>query len=163
MPQLNPEFFVTQVFWLVATFETLYILLSTIALPRIGAILDERKRRIDEHLTKAEHARQKAESALQTREKHLDEAKAQASALWAETNDRLTKEAEARNKVLADKLAEKLKASEDRINEARALALAEVRQVALEVTAATIQRLTGHTIPQNDVENAVAEIMKGHA
>ena len=41
MPQLNPEFFVTQLFWLVVTFSFLLVFLWRISLPRIGNVLEK--------------------------------------------------------------------------------------------------------------------------
>ena len=53
MPQLNPEFFVTQLFWLVVTFSFLLVFLWRISLPRIGNALEKRERKIIEDLTAA--------------------------------------------------------------------------------------------------------------
>ena len=39
MPQLNPEFWVAQIFWLVLIFSTLYIAISKIFLPKIINVL----------------------------------------------------------------------------------------------------------------------------
>jgi F-type H+-transporting ATPase subunit b len=50
MPQLNPEFFVTQLFWLVVTFSFLLVFLWRISLPRIGNVLEKRERKINENI-----------------------------------------------------------------------------------------------------------------
>ena len=42
MPQLNPEFWVSQIFWLVLTFGLLYIILSKLILPKISNNLESR-------------------------------------------------------------------------------------------------------------------------
>ena len=43
MPQLNPEFWISQIFWLTLTFGILYIFLSKLILPKISANLELRK------------------------------------------------------------------------------------------------------------------------
>ena len=46
MPQLNPEFWAAQIFWLVLIFAALYIAISKIFLPRIINVIENRKLKI---------------------------------------------------------------------------------------------------------------------
>jgi len=161
MPQLNPEFFATQLFWLAVTFVTLYLLLSTIALPRIGAVLDARQRRIDENLTKAAQLKAEADTAIKAYEKALADAKAQAAAMIKETAEHLGREAEERNRELGLRLSEQIKAGEARIAEAKAQAMTSVREVALEVASSTIARLIGAQVNPADLDGAVDQALKG--
>ena len=62
MPQLNPEFFVSQLFWLVVTFSFLLVFLWRVSLPRIGNILEKRERKINEDLTAAKELQSEAEN-----------------------------------------------------------------------------------------------------
>ena len=50
MPQLDPEFWISQIFWLVLTFGVLYIVLSKLILPKISANLELRKSQIQENI-----------------------------------------------------------------------------------------------------------------
>ena len=54
MPQLNPEFWISQIFWLTLTFGSLYILLSKLILPKISANLETRKSQILENIRSEE-------------------------------------------------------------------------------------------------------------
>ncbi len=53
-PPFAADTFGTQLIWLALSFAVLYFVLSRLALPRIGAILDDRKARIDTDLGAAE-------------------------------------------------------------------------------------------------------------
>ena len=163
MPQLNPEFFATQVFWLVITFVSLYLLLSTVALPRIGAVLDERQRRIDENLSKAAALKAEADAVIEAYEKVLADARAQAVLLIKETINGLRDEAVEHNRELDERLDQHIKSSEARIAEAKANALADVREIAMEVAAATVTRLIGINTEFAELDGAVAEALKGNA
>ena len=60
MPQLNPEFFVSQLFWLTVFFSFLFIFLWKISLPRIANVLEKRQRKIDENLSSAKELQKQA-------------------------------------------------------------------------------------------------------
>ena len=163
MPQLNPEFFATQLFWLVATFATLYILLSTIALPRIGAVLDDRQRRIDENLSKAAAQKAEADAVIKAYEQVLLEARTQASNHIKEAIVSLRDKAVEHNRELDERLEAQIKDSETRIEKAKEAALADVREIAAEVAGTVVSRLIGITAEAAEMTAAVGDVMKGHA
>ena len=61
MPQLNPEFWISQIFWLTLTFGILYIILSKLILPKISSNLELRKSQIQENIEAAEKQREDSE------------------------------------------------------------------------------------------------------
>ena len=79
MPQLNPEFFVSQLFWLVVTFSFLFVFLWRVSLPRIGNVLEKRERKITEDLTAAKELQAEASQIQEEIEKQLKQARTDAS------------------------------------------------------------------------------------
>ena len=69
MPQLNPEFWISQIFWLTLTFGILYLVLSKLILPKISANLESRKSQILENIEAAEKQREDSETKLKDYEK----------------------------------------------------------------------------------------------
>ena len=57
MPQLDPEFWFSQVFWLIITFGFLYLVLSKLVLPKISDNLETRKSQVLDNLELAEKQR----------------------------------------------------------------------------------------------------------
>lgn len=160
MPQFDPAFFAPQLFWLAITFITLYFLMAKVALPKIGAVLDERQRKIDDNLDKAAQLKAEAEAAVALYEKALAESRAHAHAVIKEATERLAKHAEDRTKDLNAKLADQIKSGEARIAAAKDAALANVRAVAVDVAGAAVARLTGGSPDQGSVDQAVAAALK---
>jgi F-type H+-transporting ATPase subunit b len=160
MPQFDPAFFAPQLFWLAVTFITLYILMSKVALPKIGAVLDERQRKIDDNLDKAAQLKAEAEAAIAAYEKALADSRSHAHAVIKEASDRLAKQADDRTRELSAKLSEQIKAGEVRIAAAKDKALANVRDIALDVAGATVARLVGASPDQGSLEAAVAAALK---
>jgi F-type H+-transporting ATPase subunit b len=160
MPQLDFETFPTQVFWLVVSFVLLYVLMRTVALPRIEKIIEERRGRLDEDLEKAAQMKTEAEAVIAAYEKALAEARANAQATVKATVDRIAAASAERQRQAAAVLAEKTNAAEARIAAAKADALRGVRDVAVEVAQAMAQRLTGATPETSRAAAAVDAVLQ---
>lgn len=163
MPQFDPSMFAPQLFWLAVMFVTLYFVMARHAIPRISEVLDERQRRIDENLERAQQLKAEAELAVARYERALAESRAQALEVMKETADRLAHQAEARNKDLAQRLGEQIKAGEARIQAAKEQALGNVRQVAAEVAGAAVAKLVGAAPDQGKLDAAVTAAMQEHS
>ena len=92
MPQLNPEFWISQIFWLILTFGTMFILLSKFILPKISNNLETRKSQILTNIETAEKQRSESENKIKEYEKIISETKNEANNYFNE----------ARNKVIDD-------------------------------------------------------------
>ncbi len=161
MPQLQQTaFFIPQLFWLAVTFITLYFLMAKVALPKIGAVIDERQRKIDDNLDKAAQLKEGAEAAVAAYEKALAESRGHAQTVIKETSDRLARNAEERNREMGSRLAEQIKTGEARIAAARDQALSNVRDIAQEVAEAALTRLLGGAADQAKVHAAVTTVLK---
>ncbi|HXP95426.1 MAG TPA: F0F1 ATP synthase subunit B' [Telmatospirillum sp.] len=160
MPQFDPTFFTTQLFWLFVTFALLYVLMSSLAMPKIGAVLEERQRKIDDNLDKAAQLKAEAETAIALYEKALAESRVQAQAILRASGETMAKQAEERQKQLGERLSQQVKAGEARINAAKDQALTHVRDVAAEVAKSAAAKLTGITHDDAKVATAVASALE---
>jgi len=160
MPQFDPTFFAPQLFWLLVMFVVLYVLMSVLAMPKIGAVLEERQRKIDDNLDKAAQLKAEADIAIAAYEKALAESRAQAQQILRTSAEALAKQSEAKQKELGEKLAAQIKAGEARINAAKDQALAHVREVAVDVAKTATQKLTGLTVEDDQVTKAVTAAMQ---
>src|SRR3954467_3149363 len=80
-PPFAKETFASQIVWLVITFVALYLLISRIAIPRIGGIFEQRERRIQGDFADAQQAKGESEAALAAYEKALADARNRAQAI----------------------------------------------------------------------------------
>ena len=88
MPQLNPEFWISQIFWLTFTFGILYVVLSKILLPKISANLELRKSQIQENIEAAEKQRENSETKLKEYEDIILKSKIKSKNIFKETKTR---------------------------------------------------------------------------
>jgi F-type H+-transporting ATPase subunit b len=163
MPQLHFQDFPPQLVWLAITFVVLYLLMSKLALPKIGQVLDARAARIAADLDRATKLKDEAAGVLAAYEKALADARAQAQATIKAVSERMQKDAEAREGVLAKKLAADTEAAEGRIRAARDQAMASLTQVAAEITRAASEKLIGQPVNDAVAQAAVAAAAKERA
>jgi len=155
-PPLDANTFAPQLFWLVIAFVLLYALLSRLALPRIGQVIEERRERIDRDLGEAGRLQAETEAALKTYEAAHAEARGRAQAIAKETRDKLAGEAEqARHKVDAE-LNAKLAETEKQIAKTKARALAGVNQIAADTAGAIVAKLIGQEPTADELKRALS-------
>ncbi len=155
MPQLDFSTFPTQWIWLAITFVVLYILMSKVALPRVGQVLEERQNRIDDNLEMAGSLKAEAEAAAAAYDKSLAEARAKAQAVIKQTADQINDEAAKKSEELAAKLSADVKAAEAKITAAKKTAVAGLRDVAVEVAKEIAGKLTDGSVTDKAVSAAV--------
>jgi F-type H+-transporting ATPase subunit b len=160
-PPFESSTYASQLVSLVIAFVALYIIVSRIALPRVGAVIDARQDRIEGDLAEAQKLKDESEAALKAYEADLAAARSKAQAIGAETREKLNAASEAERKTLEDKLAAKLADAEKTIAATRATAMSNVRGIAADAASAIVQRLTGTTPDGSTVASAVDASLKG--
>ena len=160
-PPFDTSTFPSQLVSLVITFVALYLIVSRIALPRVGAVIDARQNKIEGDLGEAQKLKDESEAALKAYESELASARSKAQAIGAETREKLNAASEAERKQLEDKLAVHLADAEKTIAATRATAMSNVRGIAADAASAIVQRLTGATPDGKVVASAVDASLKG--
>ncbi|MDY6961657.1 MAG: F0F1 ATP synthase subunit B [Pseudomonadota bacterium] len=158
-PPFDPATFPSQLLWLAITFAALYLLMSKVALPRIGGILENRKALIDADLAAADASRQKTDAAIAAYETALAEAKAKAQGIAGESRDAIQADLAAKRSAVEADLAAKVADAEVRINATKAEALTHVDEIAAETAQTVVTQLIGD-IPTDSVRAAVAKASK---
>src|SRR6202011_430824 len=160
-PPFDSSTFASALVSLLIAFVALYLIVSKIALPRVGSVLDARQNAIEGDLAKAQELKDASDAALKAYENELAAARARAQAISAETREKLNAAAEAERKTLEGRLAVKLAEAEKTIAATREAAMRNVRGIAAEAAAAIVQRLTGLTPDGKSVESAADASLQG--
>ena len=160
MPQFDSAVWVPQLIWLAITFMALYLLMSRVALPRVSEVLEEREVRINESLRKAERLRLNAEDAIASYEKTIADVRAKAAEEVRAAREEAAAEAAERNARLNERLAVEISAAEQRIDKAREAAIAGLRDVAVTVSGAALERLIGQQVDERSLTSAVDTVLR---
>jgi F-type H+-transporting ATPase subunit b len=147
-PPFQTENFAPQIFWLVIIFGLLYVLMSRIALPRVGGIIENRGAKIASDLSAAREMQSKAQAAAAANDENLRRRRDEAQGIGREAQHKIAAES-ARQRALAEsQAAEKIRAADERIASAKTKALANVEQIAVDAAASIVEKLTGAKIDQ---------------
>jgi F-type H+-transporting ATPase subunit b len=159
-PPFEKDTFATQFVWLALVFIALYLLMSRVALPRIGSILEARRQRIDGDLAEAARLKDASDAAIASYEKSLAEARGRAQTLANETRVKEAAAAEAARRALDAKLNDRIARAEKAIAQTKTAAMANVRGIAAETATMIVERLIGARPPGQQVADAVADVLK---
>jgi F-type H+-transporting ATPase subunit b len=139
----------------VVTFVALFIFLRAVALPKVTAVLETRRRKIEGDLEKAAALKVEAEKALAQYQAAVAKGREEAQALLRKVGDEAQARAAAAQEALGRKLAQQIKGAEERIDAARKSALANVERVSAELAQAATERLIGVKVDAAAAQSAV--------
>ena len=158
LPQLDPTWWPSQLFWLTVTFGLLYWLMASKFLPALGAAIEERRDRIADDLDQAGDFKRQAEEAETAYNKSLSDAKARAQAIAAETRADVDKDIAAMQAETGKALEAQIAAAEARIADMKADAAAKVREAASDAAGAIVETLIDEAPAGDAVARAIAKI-----
>jgi len=159
-PPFQAQNFVSQLVWLAIAFVLLYVLMAKLALPRVGAAIETRQKRIDDDIAEAGRLKQDSDAAIAAYEKALADARAGAQTIAGEMRERQAAEAETTRKRLEDQLNAKLADAEKSIAATKEAAMRNVRGIAEDAARAIVERLIGKAPSDGAVGAAVADVLK---
>jgi len=159
-PPFQAQNFASQLVWLAIAFVLLYVLMAKLALPRVGAAIETRQKRIDDDIAEAGRLKQDSDAAIAAYEKALADARAGAQTIAGEMRERQAVEAETTRKRLEDQLNAKLADAEKSIAATKEAAMRNVRGIAEDAARAIVERLIGKAPSDGAVGAAVADVLK---
>src|SRR5260221_13187171 len=160
-PPFDSSTFASQLVSLVIAFVALYLIVSRIALPRVGSVIDARQDAIEGDLAAAQKLKDESDAALKAYESDLAAARSRAQAISNETREKLNAASEAERKTLEERLSVKLADAEKQIAATREAAMSNVRGIASDAAIAIVQRLAGLAPDRRSVNKAVDASLKG--
>tara|TARA_Y100000817_G_scaffold295722_1_gene270700 strand:+ start:231 stop:821 length:591 start_codon:yes stop_codon:yes gene_type:complete len=160
MPQLNPEFWISQIFWLTLSFGILYIVLSKLILPKISANLESRKSLIQENIEAAELQRKNSETKLKDYENIVSKSKIEASNILNEARKKALKDISSKREILDKQIDDEIKKAEQEIDTLKKSAPAKINKIAIETSSELIKKIIGTEINNSSISAIVDDLSK---
>jgi len=160
MPQLNPEFWISQVFWLTLTFGILYVVLSKLILPKISANLELRKSQIQENIEAAEKQRESSVSKLKEFDDIILKNKLEAKNIFKSAREKAIKDINLKKDALDKQIDEEIKKVEIELETLKKNAPEKINQIAIETSSELIKKLIGADINNSSISAIVNDFSK---
>jgi len=160
MPQLNPEFWISQIFWLTLVFGTLYVLLSKFILPKISNNLETRKSQIVENIEAAEKQREESDQKIKDYENIINEAKIESKNIFNQTRKKILKDINIKKENLKKEIDEEIKKAETEILDLQNKSPEKINKIAIETSADLIKQIIGVEVNNSNISAIVEDISK---
>ena len=160
MPQLNPEFWPSQIFWLVLIFSSLYIIIWKIFLPKITNSIEDRKSKIVNDLDTAEKLKESAEKKLKEYTQIIENSKKEALKLIENAKIKLDKDIEINKKKINEDIEKELFSAEKEIKDLKKVSTISINKIAQEISSEMLKKIIGSEVNMSNVSAIVEDISK---
>ena len=160
MPQLNPEFWAAQVFWLLLIFLSLYLIIWKIFLPKITYNIETRKSKIVNDLHEAQKLKENAEIKLKEYDKIIENSQKEAKKIIEDGKKVLDKEIESKKQKFNNEIEKEIIAIEKQIKDLKTTSIVNINKIATETSADIIGHLINVKVNQSNVSAIVSDVVK---
>mgnify|MGYP001239494565 CR=1 FL=1 len=158
MPQLDPEFWFSQIFWLIITFGILYLVLSKLILPKISDNLETRKLQVLDNLELAEKQRNESEAKLKEFDNIILNSKTEAKKFFNESRKKLLEDINNKKERLEEEIDTEVKRVEAEIEELKKKSPEKINKIAIETSADLINQLIGANVNNSSITAIVTDV-----
>ena len=155
MPQLNPEFYISQLFWLTISFAFLFIFLWRISLPRINSALEKRANKINEDIRIAKQYQSEAEEIQTNIDNQLTKTKLETIDLIKSSNQNLQAHTAKELEKLDNSLNAKLEEASSVIEKNKANSLNQINDQIFDITKLTLAKISSIRVSDNDIKDII--------
>ena len=160
MPQLNPEFWTAQIFWLVLIFSVLYIINWKIFLPKITDSIENRISRVIHDISETEKLKKTAEKKLDEYNKIIEDSKNEAKKVINENKKKLEKDIKNKKQKFDEEIEKELKKTEEEIKNLKKTSVSSINKIAAEIASETIKQIIGTEVNKSNVTAIVDDLSK---
>ena len=160
MPQLNPEFWFSQIFWLIITFGIMFVLLSKFVLPKISENLESRKAEILENIEAAEKQREESDKKLKEYEKLILESKIEAKNYFNKAREKILKDVDKKRENLEKEINDEISNVEKEILDLKNKSPEKIRKIAVETSSDLIKQLIGVDVNNSSISAIVEDVSR---
>ena len=160
MPQLNPEFWISQIFWLIISFGILFIILSKFILPKIRNNIELRKSEILDNIETAEKQKTEAENTLKNYDELIRKSKNEAKNYFNDARKKIIEDIEKKKQTLDKEINIEISKAEAEVAELVNKAPEKIQKIAIETSSDLIRQLIGEEVNNSSISAIVDDLYK---
>jgi len=160
MPQLNPEFWTAQIFWLIIIFSGLYLIVWRIFLPKISNSIENRKSRVVNDLNETQKLKDLAEKKLSEYNKIIENSEKEAKKIIEDNKKKLLSSIDKKKKDFNEEIEKELFNAENEIKNFKKNSILNINKISVEVSKDLIKQMIGTEINTSNVSAIVEGVSK---
>jgi F-type H+-transporting ATPase subunit b len=160
MPQLNPEFWISQIFWLLLIFATLYLVIWKIFLPKITYSIENRKSKIVNDLDEAQKLKDNAEKKLNEYKEIIEKSKKDAKKVVEDGKKLLDRDIESKKQKINNQIEIELKNAEKEIKDLTKSSLENISIIASDISSEVLKQMLSTEVNKSNVNAIVNDLAK---
>jgi len=162
MPQLDPTYWMSQAFWLILIFTTLYLILSNVFITKIKNSIDNRENKIKDDLDEAQELKNLAELRLKEYELSIENAKKESQKIIFESKNKLNLRIQNKKKEFEREIETEIESAEKEIEDLKKDSLKNISTISEEMASKVIEQISGEPMNQSSVKAAILETTKNN-
>ena len=160
MPQLNPDYWVSQIFWVILIFGILYIILWRTILPKINENLENRKSQILTDLDDAQKFKDQSEKNLSEYNKIINQSRHEAKKILDETRKKISRDIKNKKNQFNLEIGKEIKNAEKEIKAMKVSSRADINKIAVETSSEIVRKILGTEINASSISGIVEDVSK---
>ena len=160
MPQLDPEYWPSQVFWLVIIFITIYILISKIFIPKIKGSIDMREDKIRKDLEEAKTFKEQAELKLKEYNSLMEAAKLDVKKIISKSRQKLNDDMQIKREEIQKKIDGEILNAEKEIKKLKNDSSGKVSLISQDIVSNLVKDIFGEDLNKSSIEATVSQTIK---
>ena len=160
MPQLDPTYWISQAFWLILVFTTLYISISKFYLPKIKDNLDNRENKIKEDLENAQKFKEQSELKVKEYEIILEKAKKEVLKIHSDSKSILDKDIKSKKEVMEKEIEKEILKAQKEIIDLKKSSISSIENISLNIASNIIENISGDKLNESSIKATIEDISK---
>mgnify|MGYP001264154717 FL=1 len=160
MPQLDPEYWASQSFWLILVFSSLYLIMSKFFIPKIKNSLNDRENKIKNDLDEAKNLKDEAEKKITEYNKIIEDAKKEVQKIVFEGKKKLDEDLKLKKIKFETEIEKEIQTCQNEINVLKKNSLKNILLISEEITSNIIENLSGDKLNESSIKAAISETSK---
>ena len=162
MPQLDPKYWFSQVFWLIIVFASIYLLIARIFIPKIKNNIDVRENKIRKDLEEAKNFKEEAEKKLKIYNDLISSGKKDVKKILSESRQKLNQDMQIKKKEIQKEIEKETQDAEKEIKKFKTDSVEKMSKISEEITSNLLKDIFGESVNESSIKAAVSEITKEH-
>ena len=160
MPQLNPEFWIAQIFWLILILSSLYIILWKIFLPKITDSIENRKLKVVNDLNETQTLKENAEKKLKEYIQIIEESKIESKKVLENSKKKVEEDIKNKSSIFNKEIEKEILSTENEIKNLKKNSVKNINKIAIEASSEIIKQITGVEVNGSNVAAIVEDVSR---